>query len=356
MPRQSTKTARVCLNCQCKKTFYRAPSLPFRYCSHDCFVASRVRPVAERFWEKVDRRGPDDCWLWQGALDGHGYGHLSSGKGRALVRAHRLSYELEFGPIPDGLLIRHGCPHTNCVNPRHLTTGDYTANLLDRYRAGRAMIQPEARAKQANGRVERPCLYCGVFFTTTQPLIDQGKGKYCSPAHAAAFRYGASEVDRFWAKVDKSGECWLWTGARHEYGYGLTTYQGIQTGAHRAAWKIVNGPIPEGLLVCHNCPGEDNPLCVRPDHMFLGTHKQNMQDCARKGKTTTGDKHFLRRHPEARQRGEQVPGAKLTPALVQEIRTRAAGGETQQSIAADKGITQSNAGYIVRRKTWQHVP
>lgn len=349
MQSKSSRTPRVCLNPHCGKTFYRKPSLKFRYCSTDCRAAGRVRPLAQRFWEKVDRRDPDDHWYWLGSLCGDGYGRISV-KGRGSLKAHRVAYELAIGPIPDGLLVRHRCLYSTCVNPQHLTVGTYTENLLDRYRAGCRMVRPAPLPPRPRLNLERPCLHCGAFFKPQHQGV-----KYCSYAHSVAARYGNSEIDRFWAKVDKSGACWLWTGATHKFGYGLAAYQGMQTCAHRIAWLIVNGPIPDGLLVCHNCPGQDNPLCVRPDHMFLGTHTDNMQDCARKGRTTKGDRHYSHTHPEARPRGEQIPGAKMKDDLVREARRRAAAGETHQSIADSMGVTQSNITYIVRKKTWTHV-
>lgn len=87
--------------------------------------------------------------------------------------------------------------------------------------------------------------------------------------------------DRFWAKVRKSDGCWPWIKSRQPYGYGRFNYQGKQVQAHRVAWILTNGPIPDDLCVLHSC---DNPPCCNPDHLFLGTKGDNNRDCIRKGR------------------------------------------------------------------------
>lgn len=91
---------------------------------------------------------------------------------------------------------------------------------------------------------------------------------------------------RFWAKVDTSGDCWEWQGRRFPTGYGGFYAGGrVNWYAHRFVWTLVNGAIPQGMHVCHHC---DNPPCVRPDHLFLGTPKDNMRDRDRKGRSRFG--------------------------------------------------------------------
>lgn len=90
---------------------------------------------------------------------------------------------------------------------------------------------------------------------------------------------------RFWQRVDKSGDCWLWMGARDRDGYGQFSIGPKQSKAHRFAYEIEYGPLPAGRLVCHTC---DNPPCVRYHHLFLGTNEDNLKDMARKGRSTRG--------------------------------------------------------------------
>ena len=92
--------------------------------------------------------------------------------------------------------------------------------------------------------------------------------------------------ERFFDKVDITPCCWLWTATKTAFGYGQIGVNGSRTdGAHRVSWKLHVGPIPSGMWVLHKC---DNPSCVNPEHLFLGTHKDNMVDCKEKGRTNGG--------------------------------------------------------------------
>jgi hypothetical protein len=167
--------------------------------------------------------------------------------------------------------------------------------------------------------------------------------KYCS---VSCYRMPASV--RFWRNVNKTDGCWTWTAARCADGYGqIYVSPDRMVSAHRFSWEIANGPIPDGLWVLHAC---DNPPCVRPDHMFLGTNADNMRDMVSKGR------QWAQARPEAVVRGSRIPWAKLTEAQVVDIRSRyAAGGTTYARLAAEYGVAESAVGLVVTRRTWTHV-
>lgn len=148
-------------------------------------------------------------------------------------------------------------------------------------------------------------------------------------------------AERFWLKVEKSDGCWVWTRKKHVAGYGLFKLDGSMIRAHRFAWEIVNGPIPPGLHVCHHC---DNPPCVRPDHLFLGTPKDNAADKVAKG-----------RHRCGPPRVGQVTTSKLTEDGVREARRRHAAGESYRVLAGYYGVSLDTIRDAVRGFSWKHV-
>ncbi len=149
-------------------------------------------------------------------------------------------------------------------------------------------------------------------------------------------------VERFWNKVQKSDGCWEWTGATDGYGYGQIWNNGGERRAHRLSWEFSTGDQPGNLDVCHRC---DNPLCVNPEHLFLGTAKDNCADMMRKGRQS----HF------PRSRGAKNNRSKLTESNVHNIREMLDMGLHQNEIAKTFGVTRS-AVYAIRvGNTWAYL-
>ena len=148
--------------------------------------------------------------------------------------------------------------------------------------------------------------------------------------------------------VAESG-CWEWTGATVNGGYGVMGIGRRGEGnvrVHRLAWEIWRGPIPDGMWVLHRC---DNPPCFRPDHLFLGSHADNMADM------TAKRRHRTQVRPESIARGERHGSAKLSEEEVRAIRALHAEGRTAAAIADQYGLSASTIGAIVRREGWSHV-
>lgn len=150
------------------------------------------------------------------------------------------------------------------------------------------------------------------------------------------------DIERFWSKVAKKSEdeCWEWLAGKNVGGYGQIKIKNKMYIAHRISWFLCNGEIPEGLRVCHTC---DNPGCVNPTHLFLGTDKDNMRDKKEKGRN-------------ASRAGENNGQHKLTEAQVIEIREKYIPYKyTLIMIAEEYGMSKSAIQYIIEYKSWKHV-
>ncbi len=150
------------------------------------------------------------------------------------------------------------------------------------------------------------------------------------------YRHGmrGTVEERFRAKIGNRTEmgCLLWTGAHGRSGHGQLLVDGRLDTAQRVAWRLANGPIPEGLHVLHRC---DNPPCVEPTHLFLGTHADNMADMLAKGRKVVV-------------RGDANPATKVTDEQVETMRAAYRAGDTQASLARRFGLNAATVSRMVR--------
>lgn len=190
--------------------------------------------------------------------------------------------------------------------------------------------------------VVRQCPICGQPFKPQPCDVARGLGLYCGRICSGMGRRKPRQplAERFWAKVNKTDSCWLWTGGTNATGYGLIGKGGRHAGrlnllAHRVSYELTIGPIPDGLKVCHNCPDGDNPLCVNPAHLFLGTTTDNALDMVRKGRRSD---------------------VRLSPSAVLQLRARHARGELAEDLARELGIHVTTCRDAIAGRTWKNVP
>ena len=202
------------------------------------------------------------CWLWSNALDNNGYGSIEV-VGRRMG-AHRASYMAFIGEIPLDLVVRHKCDMRACVNPSHLILGTHSDNMLDRARRGRRdPSSPEQRREWSAKGGARGSWGLGLDL----------KGRLARLS-----------------SLSESG-CMVWRGTIvKKTGYGEIKISGRKIPAHRASWMAHRGEIPHGLVVMHAC---DNRSCINPEHLSLGTRRDNSIDMAKKGRSG-----FQQRTPE----------------------------------------------------------
>lgn len=152
--------------------------------------------------------------------------------------------------------------------------------------------------------------------------------------------------DRFWRRVYKTNRCWLWTGGKFRGGYGQFMLGDKNIKAHRYSFQLHVGGIPDGLFVCHNC---DNPSCVNPDHLFLGTPKDNVADMIKKNRRVDTS-------------GELNGQSKISMKIADEIRHKYSLNDSkfpgsrkkysQQKIGKEYGLSQAAVGKIIRNEMW----
>jgi hypothetical protein len=237
----------------------------------------KARPAEERFWSHVEKT--DGCWLWKGNKN-RGFTIEENGEQRNYIVQH-YAYEAIYGvKLEKGTHV--ACKYGNrfCTRPDHLYVGSPPEDIKKNL--------PET-------------------------------------------------IENFWNRVEKTKECWIWTGnINKSNGYGRFYYLNRGKGshgygyAHRFSYELHYGPIPKGMYVCHHC---DNPPCTRPDHLFLGTIQENFDDMRRK------DRH--RR--------------KLDSTDVIKIREEAKNGMSYDELAEKYHMGKVAMFRIATRRTWTWV-
>lgn len=187
------------------------------------------------------------------------------------------------------------------------------------------------------------CENCGREFSrdVRNTRAYWAKAKFCSrdcfgamkSKLAAAARRPLEEDFQRW--VDKSGDCWLWTGALDKDGYGIFSYAKVTRRANVVALQLDGRPVSAGQYACHHC---DNPSCVNPGHLYPGTPTENMADARLRNRLRVGEQSHL---------------SKLTEASVREIRSLR--HMKQPALAEMFGVSRSNISMILSGKTWGHV-
>lgn len=188
----------------------------------------------------------------------------------------------------------------------------------------------------------RNCLRCGKEFHVQMCMVGKNRARFCSLSCKKT-----PMAERFWSKVNKNGNepahvpgigrCWEWTASKDPLGYGFfrRAHGENMSRAHRVSWEL-SGQETDGLLVLHRC---DNPSCVRPSHLFLGTDMDNCRDRDSKGRANT-------------LRGTANRNSKLTEELVLEIR---ASKETVTAIARRFGVGWTTVSHVLKRENWRHI-
>lgn len=201
--------------------------------------------------------------------------------GKLLTTPSRIMWMITHGDIPAGQYVVTTCGIRNCVNPAHLKT-EIATKVID------------------------------------------------------------SLETKFWKRVIKTDGCWLWTGAITTFGYGhIHLGMGKFRDAHRVSWGLHNGDVPEGLSVLHHC---DNPPCTRPDHLFVGTQADNVEDMDRKG-----------RRVNAQPIGEKHWKSRVTENDILTMRHLRSAGVPISKLAEQFKMSYRNAWVIVTRRGWRHI-
>lgn len=305
--------------------------------------------IIELFESSFDRDDPEKCWIWKGDADSKNqYGSFKLAGG--LFGPHRISYELYIGEIPKGMLICHKCDNMKCINPNHLWIGTKQDNARDASSKGILKMGEQktlSKLKEADaifilnnkGKISQNKLakQFNVSPSTIQNVVDSKSWKYLHnktifniPNHEQTY---IKFIDRFDASITKiKNGCWNWDKELNASGYGIIRISNTAILAHRFSYEFFNEQINNDLCVCHNC---DNPKCVNPEHLWLGTHDENMKDAAKK---------------------HRMPGSpKLNSDDIIQMVAMFNDGYSTNELSDIYGIDRSYVSVVISGKTWKHL-
>ena len=208
---------------------------------------------------------------------------------------------------------------------REIFTKEEKQNIIDLYSSGKVRTLAELAR-----------IYSCASLTIRRLLVANQ-----IPIRNKAEAQTKNSVDRFWAKVDVKGknDCWLWKANSLPAGYGTLSLSGKKILAHRFSWQLAYGKIPDGLCVLHHC---DNPPCVNPNHLFIGSPADNVQDMIEKGRDPI-------------QKGELNPKSKLKDEDIPKIKEILSQGFYQKEIASLFGVSSTTINGINTGRYWSHI-
>ena len=275
----------------------------------------------QRFFRYV-KKEDSGCWIWTGYQNA-GYGIFSLNMG--YLAAHRFSViAFKKQSIPKNYKVVHSCDNSLCCNPDHLSVTTQKENMQDKVRKGRHPSGEQHHFKRDPSKV-----WHGPQNTS---------GKICE-----------LDFQRFSQRYTLvENGCWIWRGAVDHRGYGVFHLLDRSDGAHRNSYRMHKGEIPKGMVVRHLC---HNKLCVNPEHLAIGTYKENMQDSVKAGVFRGKTRSLASRMAMS---GEFCKRAKLKEVQVVQI-LKNPDGKSDKDLALEFNVGEPNIKCIRSRKTWKFI-
>ena len=313
--------------------------------------------LIERFESLCCPEPNTGCWLWAGQLGQQGYGVITIGD--SMLDAHRLSYFLFNAGIPKGLFVCHSCDVRSCVNPDHLWLGTNADNMRDAAIKGRinrginnggvkitedAVIEMMSLYETGNYSQRQLASQFGLSQQHISEILGGKKWRHITnPTYQPeAVQKQISTLPKLEAAFTSSysinsNGCWTWNKDINA-GYGMLYMGGSALPAHRLSYELFTGEIPSDIVVCHSC---DVKSCVNPQHLWLGTQIENIQDATQKGRMCRGAQHTNTTLQDSD--------------VINMIEMYKTGDYSTYDLARLYSMNNSTIFNIVNGKTWKHI-